>query len=48
MFYAPILTGGDKPAVGGVGVKNLSDSLKLKRVHYQQLGNDIMMRAEVA
>ncbi len=47
MFYAPLLTGGEAVGVGGVGVKSLDDVMKLKQVHYTQIGDDIKMRGTV-
>jgi len=48
-FIAPIIIGGEeaKMAVGGIGVDKVVDSIKLKRVSVERLGEDIMVSGYV-
>ncbi len=48
-FVAPVIIGGDeaKTAIGGKGVDKVVDSIKLKRVRVERLGEDIMVSGYV-
>ena len=48
-FIAPIIIGGEeaRTAVGGIGVDKVVDSIKLKRVSVEKLGEDIMVSGYV-
>ena len=48
-FIAPIIIGGNeaKTAIGGKGVDKVVDSIKLKRVRVERLGEDIMVSGYV-
>lgn len=48
-FVAPMIIGGEeaRPAVGGIGVDNVADSIKLRRVSVERLGEDIMISGYV-
>jgi len=46
-YYAPMINGGTNVAIGGEGVWNLADALKLRDCQFQQIGNDVMMRGVV-
>jgi diaminohydroxyphosphoribosylaminopyrimidine deaminase/5-amino-6-(5-phosphoribosylamino)uracil reductase len=48
-FVSPIIVGGDeaKTAVGGSGVKKISDALHLKRVKMLEFGDDILVSGYV-
>ena len=48
-FIAPVIIGGEgaKTAVGGEGVDNMIDSLKLNRVSVERFGDDIMVSGYV-
>ena len=47
-YLAPLITGGDIPAVGGTGIASLKNRLHLEKVTYQQLGFDIRMRGLIS
>ena len=47
-YHAPIVTGGDRMAVGGIGITDLEKRPRLKNVTYQQFGPDIRVRGLVA
>ena len=47
-YLAPLITGGDIPAVGGTGIASLKSRLHLEKVTYQQLGFDIRMRGLIS
>ena len=48
-FIAPVIIGGDeaKTAVGGKGVDNVADSLKLQRVRFERFDEDLMVSGYV-
>lgn len=43
-YLAPLVTGGDVPAVGGIGITELKDRPRLENLTYQQFGSDIRIR----
>lgn len=49
VFIAPVIIGGSeaKTAVGGKGVDRVADSIKLKRISVERLGDDIMVSGYV-
>ena len=48
-FYAPIIIGGadSVPAVGGEGVANVADALRLERTSVRRLGGDMLVKGYV-
>jgi riboflavin biosynthesis pyrimidine reductase len=42
-FIAPLLTGGEKPSIGGIGAKSISDARKLDSIRYKRVGDDILI-----
>lgn len=48
-FIAPVLLGGNKavPAIGGEGIANLDEALRLKDVRWRRLGQDWLLTAKV-
>ena len=48
VYLAPILTGGPVPAVGGEGVADLAERLRLKDVEFARFGDDVRMRGLIA
>jgi diaminohydroxyphosphoribosylaminopyrimidine deaminase/5-amino-6-(5-phosphoribosylamino)uracil reductase len=48
-FVSPIIVGGDgaKSAVGGNGVRKVSDALRLKRVKMVEFGDDVLISGYV-
>ena len=47
-FYAPKILGGDgRKAVGGAGVINLKDALKLRETQWQKVGEDLLLTASL-
>ncbi|MEO7932374.1 MAG: bifunctional diaminohydroxyphosphoribosylaminopyrimidine deaminase/5-amino-6-(5-phosphoribosylamino)uracil reductase RibD [Chthoniobacterales bacterium] len=46
-FYAPMLVGGDKPAVAGLGVESNESAIQLEQVSYEKLGPDLFCQASV-
>ena len=46
-YFAPLICGGNVPAVAGTGVTNLEKRPRLKQVTYQQFGPDIRVRGLV-
>jgi len=44
-FYAPILIGGRDavPGIGGIGIENIADAMRLERVSIQRLGEDVYL-----
>lgn len=47
-YFAPLICGGDVPAVAGTGVTDLEKRPRLKNVTYQQLGPDIRVHGLIA
>ena len=47
-YYAPILSGGPTPAVGGKGVKDNEQAIRLVDPAYRKIGPDIRLTARVA
>ena len=45
IYYAPILCGGPSPGLGGVG---LAESLRLEKLEFSRLGNDIRLRGIIS
>ncbi len=43
VVIAPLFIGGGIPAVGGLGVERLEDSIKLERARYRKLGVDLIL-----
>jgi diaminohydroxyphosphoribosylaminopyrimidine deaminase/5-amino-6-(5-phosphoribosylamino)uracil reductase len=46
-FITPLLTGGDKPGFGGVGVERIEEASRLSRIRYKRLGNDVLVVGHV-
>jgi diaminohydroxyphosphoribosylaminopyrimidine deaminase / 5-amino-6-(5-phosphoribosylamino)uracil reductase len=46
-FITPLLTGGDKPSFGGVGIKRLEEASRLHRIRYKRLGSDVLVIGHV-
>jgi diaminohydroxyphosphoribosylaminopyrimidine deaminase/5-amino-6-(5-phosphoribosylamino)uracil reductase len=48
-FIAPVIIGGQAapPAVGGMGVEKLARALRLRDVHVEKLGDDLMVSGYV-
>ncbi|MFA0752510.1 MAG: hypothetical protein IMHGJWDQ_000264 [Candidatus Fervidibacter sp.] len=48
-FIAPVLLGGNKavPAIGGEGIANLDEALRLKDARWRRLGQDWLLTAKV-
>ncbi|HEX7193433.1 MAG TPA: dihydrofolate reductase family protein, partial [Chthoniobacterales bacterium] len=42
-FIAPLVTGGEKPSIGGIGAKSSGDARKLDSIRYKQVGDDILI-----
>jgi diaminohydroxyphosphoribosylaminopyrimidine deaminase/5-amino-6-(5-phosphoribosylamino)uracil reductase len=42
-FITPLLTGGNKPSFGGVGVESMEDASRLRRIRYKRIGNDVLV-----
>jgi riboflavin biosynthesis pyrimidine reductase len=42
-FITPLLTGGNKPSFGGVGVESMEDASRLHRIRYKRIGNDVLV-----
>lgn len=47
-FYAPMLVGGDKSGVAGIGVDSNETAIALEDVTYKKLGPDLLCEARVA
>jgi diaminohydroxyphosphoribosylaminopyrimidine deaminase / 5-amino-6-(5-phosphoribosylamino)uracil reductase len=43
-FFAPLLTGGNKPAFGGTGVAGNAEAKLLRQCRFERLGDDILVR----
>ena len=48
VYLAPLLTGGEVPAVGGEGARELAERWRLAEVTYRRLGSDVRLRARLA
>ncbi len=46
-FITPLLTGGDKPSFGGVGIESLEEASRLHRIRYKRLGSDVLVIGHV-
>jgi diaminohydroxyphosphoribosylaminopyrimidine deaminase / 5-amino-6-(5-phosphoribosylamino)uracil reductase len=46
-FFAPLLTGGDKPSFGGAGVASNESAISLIETKFERLGNDLLVRGFV-
>jgi diaminohydroxyphosphoribosylaminopyrimidine deaminase/5-amino-6-(5-phosphoribosylamino)uracil reductase len=44
-FIAPILTGGDKPSIGGVGAESIGAARSLDPIRFKRVGDDILIVA---
>src|SRR5262245_15140953 len=42
-FIAPLVTGGDKPTIGGIGAKSIGDARKLDSIRYKRVGDDVLI-----
>jgi diaminohydroxyphosphoribosylaminopyrimidine deaminase / 5-amino-6-(5-phosphoribosylamino)uracil reductase len=42
-FIAPLVTGGEKPSIGGIGAKSIGDARKLDSIRYKRVGDDILI-----
>ena len=47
-FYAPMLTAGDKPSLGGSGVTSNESAVPLIEPKFERFGNDVLLRGYVA
>ena len=47
IYYAPLITGGPTPALGGVGVSSLADRHALKNTSLAKIGEDLRLRGVV-
>ena len=47
IYYAPMVTGGPNPGVGGEGVSRLEDAMGLINAKVRQVGNDLCVRGVV-
>ncbi len=43
-FFAPLLTGGDKPSFGGSGVTSNESAISLKETKFERLDDDLLVR----
>lgn len=43
-FFAPLLTGGDKPSFGGSGVTSNESAISLKETKFERLEDDLLVR----
>ncbi|MFT6243038.1 MAG: riboflavin biosynthesis pyrimidine reductase, partial [Akkermansiaceae bacterium] len=48
IYLAPIVTGGDKAAMGGEGSVNLEDRYSLENIEIQRVGDDLCARGIVS
>lgn len=46
-FIAPIIIGGGKPSISGVGIDKIADALRLHRASFHTVGGDIFVRGRV-
>jgi diaminohydroxyphosphoribosylaminopyrimidine deaminase/5-amino-6-(5-phosphoribosylamino)uracil reductase len=46
-FFAPLLTGGDKPSFGGVGVQTNEGAIELADVCFKRIGSDFLVTGKV-
>jgi diaminohydroxyphosphoribosylaminopyrimidine deaminase / 5-amino-6-(5-phosphoribosylamino)uracil reductase len=46
-FITPLLAGGNKPSFGGAGAKTMGDALRLDRIRYKRIGNDVLVTGHV-
>ncbi len=46
-YFAPLVVGGDVPAVGGRGIQDLECRPRLERISYQSFGSDVRVRGFV-
>jgi riboflavin biosynthesis pyrimidine reductase len=44
VYLAPLLSGGETPAVGGEGAPNLPSRLRLEGVRFIRIGSDVRLR----
>ena len=42
-FIAPLVTGGEKPSIGGIGAKSIGDARKLDSIRYKRVGDDVLI-----
>jgi diaminohydroxyphosphoribosylaminopyrimidine deaminase/5-amino-6-(5-phosphoribosylamino)uracil reductase len=47
IYYAPLITGGPTPAIGGRGVATLEDRYSLKSISLEKIGPDLRLRGIV-
>jgi diaminohydroxyphosphoribosylaminopyrimidine deaminase/5-amino-6-(5-phosphoribosylamino)uracil reductase len=47
-FTAPILVGGDKPSIGGLGVRSNEAGLRIANPQFEKLGSDILVHGFVS
>ena len=47
-FFAPLLTGGNKPSFGGTGVTSNESAISLIETKFERLGNDLLVRGYVS
>ena len=46
-FITPLLTGGNKPSFGGIGIDRLEKATRLHRLRYKRVGNDVLIIGHV-
>ena len=46
-FFAPLLTGGDKPSFGGTGVQTNEDAIELADVRFRRIGSDFLVIGKI-
>jgi diaminohydroxyphosphoribosylaminopyrimidine deaminase/5-amino-6-(5-phosphoribosylamino)uracil reductase len=46
-FFAPLLTGGDKPSFGGTGVQTNEEAIDLTDVRFRRIGSDFLVVGRV-
>ena len=45
-FVAPLLTGGDKPSIGGIGIEAISQAGSFDPIRFKRVGDDVFIVAE--
>ncbi|ALJ56819.1 Riboflavin biosynthesis protein RibD [Candidatus Xiphinematobacter sp. Idaho Grape] len=45
LYYAPLFLGGRVPAFGGLGISSLAQALRLTKVRYRCIGDDVRLEA---
>jgi len=42
-FIAPLITGGEKPSIAGIGAKSTGDARKIDPIRYKRVGDDVLI-----